>query len=169
MVKPDLTFRAGLEKDWPEIWQMIRPVFAAGETYPVSPDISETDAYTYWMKTPRATYIAMLPDGTLAGSYYIRPNQPDLGDHVCNCGYIVAENMRGSGIASRLCQHSQQIAVQLGFSAMQYNLVVASNEVAVHVWQKNGMEIIGTIRNAFRHSTLGLTDAHIMYKWLLDG
>lgn len=147
---------------------MIQPVFAAGETYPVAPDINEADARHYWLTSPRVTYNAFLPDGTLAGGYYIRPNQPTLGDHVCNCGYIVAETQRGHGIASRLCQHSQQIAVQLGFSAMQYNLVIASNEAALHVWQKNGMEIVGTIAKAFHHKRLGLTDAHIMYKWLLE-
>ncbi|MCB9399021.1 MAG: GCN5-related N-acetyltransferase [Acidobacteria bacterium] len=37
---------------------------------------------------------------------------------------------------------------------------------AVRLWQKLGFEIIGTMTKSFRHAKHGLTDAHIMYKWL---
>ena len=93
-------------------------------------------------------------------------NQPGLGSHVCNCGYIVSAAARGQGWASRFCQHSQVLAREMGFSAMQYNLVVTTNEAAVHVWQKNGFEIIGTLPRAFRSKSHGLVDAFVMYKWL---
>ena len=147
---------------------MIEPVFRAGETFPCAPDISKQDSHQYWVETPRATYVAVDDDGTILGSYYIRPNQPALGAHVCNCGYIVAEAARGKGIASALCQHSQAQALELGFTAMQYNLVVATNEAAIHIWKKNGLKIIGTLSGAFQHARLGLVDAYIMYK-TLDG
>jgi len=147
---------------------MIEPVFRAGETFPCAQNISKEDAHHYWVEPPRATYVAVDNDGTILGSYYIRPNQPALGAHVCNCGYIVAEAARGQGVASALCQHSQAQALELGFTAMQYNLVVATNEAAVHIWKKNGLEIIGTLPGAFRHPRLGLVDAYVMYK-TLDG
>jgi len=92
---------------------------------------------------------------------------PELGVHVCNCGYIVAEAARGQGVASALCQHSQSQALKLGFTAMQYNLVVATNEAAIHIWNKNGFIIIGTLPGAFRHSGLGLVDAFVIYKTLV--
>ncbi len=164
----ELAIQRFCNEDWPDLWTMIKPVFREGETYPCDPQISETNARAYWVETPRATYVARTLDGEIAGSYYVRPNQPTLGDHVCNCGYIVAEERRGQGVASRLCLHSQAQALSHGFSGMQYNLVIASNDTAVRVWQKAGLEIIGTIPKAFRHKKLGLVDAHIMYKWLID-
>ena len=102
------------------------------------------------------------------GTYYIKPNQPDLGGHVCNCGYIVSENARGKGIASEMCEHSQHEAVRRGFRSMQYNLVVTTNEGAIRLWKRHGFEVVGTLSEAFRHPQLGYVDAHVMYKKLVE-
>jgi ribosomal protein S18 acetylase RimI-like enzyme len=79
----------------------------------------------------------------------------------------VPRGARGQGIASAMCGHSQEIARELGFRAMQYNLVVATNQVAVRLWQKHGFRIVGTLSGAFRHPELGYVDAHVMYKSLV--
>jgi RimJ/RimL family protein N-acetyltransferase len=154
------------QKDWTATWQIIRPVFRAGETYPFSPDITEKEAHQAWVEMPSATFVAV--DGTLEvlGTYYIKPNQPALGAHVCNCGYIVAEKARGKGIASEMCKHSQREALSRGFRAMQYNLVVSTNEGAVRLWKRQGFEVVGTLPKAFRHQRLGFVDAFVMYKQL---
>jgi ribosomal protein S18 acetylase RimI-like enzyme len=159
------TIREFTEADWPQTWRIIEPVFRAGETYPCAREISEAESHSYWIDKPQATYIVEL-DGTILGSYYIKPNSEELGAHVCNCGYIVSKNARGQGVGSAMCAHSQDEAARLGFRAMQYNLVVASNEKAVRLWQKHGMQIVGTLPGAFRHAELGYVDAHIMYKEL---
>ena len=154
------------ESDWSLIWKILEPVFRSGETYAFSPDISETEAHKVWVENPIATYVAKDNFDNVLGTYFIKPNQPTLGAHVCNCGYIVGESARGKGIASSMCQHSQQAAKQLGFRAMQFNLVVSTNEVAVRLWQKLGFEIIGTLAEAFKHSKYGFVDAFVMYKQL---
>ena len=152
--------------DWAAAWQIIEPVFRAGETYAFAPDIAEAEAHKVWVEIPAATFIAEDEQNRILGTYYIKPNQPALGAHVCNCGYIVAEHARNRGIASEMCKHSQIEAVARGFRAMQYNLVVATNQAAVSLWQKHGFEVIGTLRNAFRHQRLGFVDALVMYKQL---
>jgi RimJ/RimL family protein N-acetyltransferase len=152
------------EVRWPNVWRIMQPVFKAGETYPYAPEISEAEAHAAWIEIPATTYVAVGSDGAVLGTYYIKANQPGLGGHVCNCGYIVAEAARGRGVASLMCEHSQREALRLGFLAMQYNLVVATNEQAVRLWQKHGFEIIGTLPNAFRHARFGLVNAHIMHK-----
>ncbi len=73
---------------------------------------------------------------------------------------------RGKGIASEMCEHSQREAITLGFKAMQYNLVVSTNETAIHLWKRHGFEVIGTLPEAFRHPQLGFVDAFVMYKKL---
>ena len=155
------------ESDWPVVWHIIEPVFRAGETYAFSRDISEDKAYNAWISLPKVTYVAVGQDGAILGTYYIKPNQPGQGNHICNCGYIVAENARGQGIASAMCEHSQRAAVAQGFRAMQYNLVVSTNSRAVRLWKKLGFDVIGTIPEAFRHPEHGYVDAYIMYKRLV--
>lgn len=152
--------------DWPSVWKIIEPVFRSGETYAFSTDISEAEARRAWIETPSVTYVAQDEEGAVLGTYYIKPNQPGLGSHVCNCGYIVAENARGRGVASLMCDHSQNEAKRLGFRAMQFNLVVSTNEGAVRLWQNLGFEIVGRLPGAFRHPRHGFVDAFVMYKRL---
>ena len=154
------------EPDWSAIWRIIEPVFRSGETYAFSPDITEAEAHRVWIELPAATLSAVDGEGTLLGTYYIKPNQPALGAHVCNCGYIVSDRARGRGIASRMCEHSQAQAREMGFLAMQYNLVVSSNAGAIKLWKRHGFGVIGTLPGAFLHSRLGYVDALVMYKQL---
>jgi ribosomal protein S18 acetylase RimI-like enzyme len=158
------TIEAAVEADWTQIWRILEPVFRAAETYPFPPGISEADARVAWMKVPQATYVARDAAGSVVGTYYLKPNQPGLGSHVCNCGYVVAEGARGQGVASRMCEHSQREAARLGFRAMQFNLVVSTNEKAVRLWKRLGFEIVGTLPAAFHHPRRGFVDAFVMYK-----
>ena len=154
------------QSDWLSVWKILEPVFRSGQTYAFSPKISESEAYRVWIETPTATYVAKDDSGNILGTYFIKPNQPSLGSHVCNCGYVVGEAARGQGIASLMCEHSQREAKRLDFRAMQFNLVVSTNKVAVRLWQKLGFQIVGTLPGAFRHSKYGFVDAFIMYKQL---
>jgi ribosomal protein S18 acetylase RimI-like enzyme len=62
--------------------------------------------------------------------------------------------------------HSQEIALELGYTAMQFNSVVSTNKIAIQLWQKLGYKIIGTIPNAYNHKKFGLVDSFIMHKHL---
>lgn len=105
--------------------------------------------------------------GAVIGTYFLKPNQPGLGSHVCNCGYVVAAQARGRGVAAAMCEHSQDQARALGFRAMQFNFVVATNESAVRLWQRQGFAVVGRLPGAFRHQKLGFVDALVMYKQLV--
>ena len=158
--------RAYQPSDWPDLWDILEPVFRSAETYAVAPDISAEDARRYWTELPLRTYVAEMDDGQLAGTYYLKTNQPGPGAHVCNCGYIVAPQARGQGIATQLCEHSQAIARQCGYEAMQYNFVASTNAAAVRLWLSHGFEIAGRLPGAFRHPQEGKVDAYVMYKTL---
>ncbi len=156
--------------DWPEIWAFMEGVFRSGDSYPNAIDTTEAQARTYWINAEKTIYVALSAQGPskgeIVGTYYVRPNSIGIAGHVCNCGYMVSPKARGQGIATRLCEHSQDVARVQGYLAMQYNLVVSTNLAAVSLWQKLGFDIVGTLPKAFRHKTLGFVDAYVMYKWL---
>jgi RimJ/RimL family protein N-acetyltransferase len=154
------------ESDWPAVWPILRVTFEAGDTYAFAPDSTEAEIHRAWVEVPSATHVACAPDGQVLGTYFIKPNQPALGAHVCNCGYVVAPSAQGRGIAAAMCAHSQAEAVAMGFRAMQFNLVVATNERAVRLWKRLGFSVVGTLPGAFRHLRLGYVDAHVMFKEL---
>ena len=67
-----------------------------------------------------------------------------------------------------MCVHSLDEARRLGFLAMQFNLVVSTNEAALHIWRKMGFDIVGTLPGAFHHQSLGYVDAYVMYRSLVE-
>lgn len=146
-------------------WPIFRDVVAAGDTYSYPPDIDEAQARAMWTSPPSRCFVAER-DGKVLGVYMLRPNQPGLGDHVANCGYMVLAQARGQGIASTMYEHSLAEARRAGFTAMQYNFVVSSNEGAVRLWQRHGFTIVGRVPGAFRHATLGPTDVLVMHRTL---
>ena len=162
-----LNIRDTTAADFHHIWPIFEEIVSQGETYPYPPGTSQQQAFHLWMEIPHKTYVAE-SDGKTLGTYYIKSNQAGLGSHVCNCGYMVSSMARGQGIATLLCEHSQQIALELGYKAMQFNLVVSTNEAAVHLWSKLGFETVGRLPKAFNHAKKGLVDAFVMYKWLTD-
>ncbi|KAF0093881.1 MAG: N-acetyltransferase GCN5 [Puniceicoccaceae bacterium 5H] len=164
----EITIRAFAAEDWPAVWQMLEPVFRAGETYPYARDIPEAEARRNWIELPKATFVAVGPAGALWGTYYLKPNQPGQGAHVCNCGYVTAAEAQGRGVATALCTHSQAEAVRQGFRAMQFNLVVSTNIRAVRLWQHLGFARVGTLPGAFCHPSAGEVDAYVMYQRLVD-
>ncbi len=161
-----LQIRPFQAEDWPALWPILQATIAKGDAYAFSPDSSEAEIYHAWIELPQVNYVATRDDGVLVGGYMLKPNQPGLGSHVCNCGYVVAEQTRGQGIAAQMCAHSQELAQHLGYHAMQFNFVVSSNLAAVHLWQKLGFSIVGTLPGAFAHTSLGYVDAHVMFKQL---
>ena len=153
------------ESDWPGLWRLLQATFAAGDTYSFAPDSTESDIRKVWIDAPLATFVATQGDALL-GTYFIKPNQPGLGAHVCNCGYVVAPEARGRGVAAALCEHSQRFAREQGFRAMQFNFVVATNERAVKLWERLGFATVGRLPGAFHHQRLGYVDALVMFKSL---
>lgn len=153
-------------EDWPRIWPIFHEVVAAGDSYPYRPDTSFEQGQQLWLEYPEATFMAV-ENSNVVGTYYLKPNQPGLGSHICNCGYMVASSARGQGVATFMCQHSQEMARQRGYRAMQFNLVVASNTKAVRLWRHLGYEVIGEVPAAFSAPDGGYHDALIMYKSLL--
>ncbi|WP_106477639.1 GNAT family N-acetyltransferase [Phytohalomonas tamaricis] len=160
-----LHIREAVPADFDSLWPILHAVFRAAQTYALAPDMTRDEAYTLWCETPLATFVAE-GEGEIIGTYYLKKNAAGPGDHVCNCGYIVAAEARGRGVAGAMCEHSQQIARTHGFKAMQFNSVVSTNEGAVRLWQKLGFDIVGTLPRAYRHTSLGFVDAYVMYKWL---
>ncbi|WP_028453896.1 GNAT family N-acetyltransferase [Chitinilyticum litopenaei] len=161
-----ITIRPITATDWPAVWPILQQTFASGDSYPFPPDSSEADIRHAWLDVPQQTFVACAEDGAIVGTYYIKPNQTGLGSHVCNCGYVVAPAASGRGIATTMCVHSQATALALGFRAMQFNLVVATNTRAVRLWRHLGFEQVGVLPGAFRHARLGYVDALVLFKTL---
>ena len=142
-----------------------RQIVAGEDVFAYPPETNFEEAQRIWIAPPTRAFVAER-DGAVVGSYMLRPNQPGLGAHVANAGYVVSPSARNQGIARALCEHSLATAAAAGFRAMQFNFVVATNESAVHLWTSCGFETVGRLPGAFRHARLGDVDVLIMYRQL---
>ena len=123
-----MKIREATKEDFDLIWPIFQEIVRAGETYVYPQNTSKEQALKIWMDTPKKTYV-LEEDGDLLGTYYIKTNQAGPGNHVCNCGYMVSSNARGRGLATAMCEHSQDIAKEMGYKAMQFNFVAQAMKV----------------------------------------
>lgn len=152
-------------RDGGAVWGLLRPVLAAGDTYDWPRDWSEREALDAWF-APRAAVFLAEQAGVALGASFIRPNGLGGGAHVANAGFVVSEEARGRGIGRALGLHALETARALGYAAMQFNHVIASNRPAVALWTSLGFRELGRAPKAFRLPTSELTDQIILFQEL---
>ena len=157
--------RQATELDFDSIWEIFHRVVQQGDTYAFDPATTKDEARSIWTAPHVATYVAET-DGVVVGTYILKPNQPGLGSHVANAGYMVHPDHAGRGIGRRMCEHSMIEARKAGYLAMQFNIVVSTNESAIALWTKMGFSVVGVLPKVFRHRGLGLVDAYVMHRFL---
>ncbi len=158
-------FRTASADDWVRIWPVFHAVVASGDTYMFDPSISEAAAKALWLTVGDArerTYLAESGDAVV-GTAILRPAQPGLGSHIANAAWMIHPDAAGRGIGRRFAQHVLDEARDLGFEAMQFNAVVASNSRAIELWRSLGFDVVGRIPAAFRTRRGGREDVLIMH------
>jgi len=153
--------RPATAEDDDAVWSLFQEVVRAGDVFAYDATTTREEVRKLW--TP--AHVALL-GGEVVGSYYVKPNQPGRGAHVCNAGYMVAASARGRGIGRAMGEHSIVEARRLGYRAMQYNFVVATNIGALALWEKLGFQVVGRLPQAFRHPQQGLVDALVLHRLL---
>src|SRR5262245_28018390 len=157
-----MTIRRAETGDRNAIGRILEPVIRAGETYTLPRDLSREEALEYWFSDGKQVWVAEEADGII-GTYFLKANQRGGGSHVANCGYMTATELQGRGVARAMCEHSLRIARERGFSAMQFNFVVSTNDRAVRLWRSFGFDVVGILPGAFLSPSQGYVDAFVMY------
>lgn len=159
-----MLIREATADDWPSIWPFLREIVAAGETYTLPLDISESLAREIWMlPAPNRTVVAVDDDGTVLGSAKMNQNHLGPASHIASASFMVDGQYSGRGVGRALGEYVVEWARAAGFRAMQFNAVVESNTRAVALWKSLGFEIIGTLPEGFLHPVKGYVGLHIMH------
>jgi len=155
---------------WPAIWIIYEPIVRAGETY-AFPEPPQVDgARGLWLeRPPGVTVVATVDDVSggptqhVVGSAKMGPNRPGRGSHVATASFMVHSEHRGGGVGRALGEHVVAWSRRQGYRAIQFNAVVETNTVAVHLWRSLGFTVIGTVPRAFDHPAHGLVGLHVMH------
>ena len=160
-----LEIRKAISADAGQIWKIIQPIILNGDTYVFDPKSTKEEMLAYWYGQDKHTYVATEND-KIVGTFFIKDNQPGLGSHIANAAYMTLPAASGQGIGKTMGEFSLEEAKRLGYKAMQFNIVIKSNERALRLWDKLGFKIVGEIPEAFNHMQHGLTNAYILYRKL---
>ncbi len=151
------------ESDWPQVWEIVRSVVRAADTFPFDPAMTEQEARATWLEAPPGETVVALDGDEVLGTAKVGTNRPGPGSHVATASFMVAPVSRGRGVGTALCRFALEWAKQRGYAGMQFNAVAASNTTAVELYRKAGFEIVGTVPGAFAHPAQGRVGLHIMY------
>ncbi|WP_336517162.1 GNAT family N-acetyltransferase [Pollutibacter soli] len=160
-----LNIRLFQTSDFKQVLNILKEVVSGGDTYSLSPQSTDEELESFWFAKGNHVYVCAQGDDVI-GTFFIRNNQPGLGSHIANAGFMVSKYYGGRGAGRMMGEFAIVEAKQLGFDAMQFNYVVKSNTYAVELWKKLGFQVMAEIPDAFRHITLGLTPVYIMYRKL---
>lgn len=137
------------EEDRGELFELFEGIVARGEGFPQASPLSESAFDAAWGAGVTAVVIARLDPASadLVGAYSLKPNFPGRAGHIANAGYVVDGRWRGRGVGRALVEDSIVRARQLGFDAMQFNLVFESNP-ARRLYEELGFVVTGRVPDA---------------------
>ncbi|KAL6709664.1 Protein spt10 [Coniothyrium glycines] len=140
----------------------------SGDTYPMADALPLATFGPYWF----GTFAAVMFLGTwggaaeveaavggaggrgweevVLGSFYVKPNYPGRSSHVCNGGFLVAEEKRGLGVGGHLGRAYLAWAPRLGYEYSVFNLVYETNTASLRIWDSLGFERIGRVKKCGR-------------------
>jgi len=155
------------EKDEECLYQIFQEVVDVGTLFPY--ECSSTQEFHQQFLNPAGqVYVCCSSEKEVVGGFYLRPNFSGRSSHIVNAAYMMRSTHRGKGIGALFIKASLHLAKSLGFEAMQFNMVLSQNLVAIRLYQRLGFSIIGTIPEAVRKPDGGYQDGYVMYRKLND-
>lgn len=148
--------------DRKELYELFLEIIKEGNSYPQTLPYSFEDFLSYFF--PKGSIILICKKkNKIIGGFYLKPAFPGRSSHVANCGYIVKKEYRGEGIGFYLGKCSIDIAKELRYKSIIFNLIFKENISAIKLWEKLGFKIIGSIPNAVKQDDEKFQDAYIMF------
>lgn len=101
--------RADIQTDLDKVRDIFKNVISTGDTYVFDPNTPKNSLLKHWFADYMDTFVAADNDEIL-GTYIIKANQIDLGNHIANCSYMVNPKYHGHNTGTLLCEHSIHFA-----------------------------------------------------------
>lgn len=148
-------------KDEASLYEIFREVVETGKQFPYESS-SREEFQRQFLNPQGKVYVCRSAAQEVVGGFYIRANYSGRAEHIANAAYMIRSQSRGQGIGTLLVKASLQIAKELGFKTMQYNMVFSQNEGAVRLYQRLGFSIVGILPDAIRNPDSSYQDGYVM-------
>ncbi|PKM86278.1 MAG: GNAT family N-acetyltransferase [Firmicutes bacterium HGW-Firmicutes-12] len=143
----EVVIRKYQNSDLPSMIRIWNLVVDDANAFPQMEKLNEEDAKIYF-DFQTFTGVAIGEDQVL-GLYILHPNNVGRCGHIANASYAVCESYRGYHIGEKLVRHSMKMGREFGFSLLQFNAVVSTNDGAIHLYERMGFHRVGVIPNGY--------------------
>lgn len=151
------------DADWPRVWEIVREVIQARDTFTYDPDMTPDQARRVWVVEPPGSTVVAVDGDRIVGTAHLETNKPGPGSHVSTASFMVAADARGRGVGRAMVEYALAWAKERGYAGMQFNAVAETNHAAVELYKHLGFAVVGTVPGAFEHPELGRVGLHVMY------
>jgi L-amino acid N-acyltransferase YncA len=151
-------------KDKEALYEIFQQVVDSGQ-FPYESS-SRDEFERQFFSSKEHLYVCHSLDGDIIGGFYIKPNFLGMSNQIANAGFMVRDTHRGRGLGSLLVKASLHLAKDLGFRAMQFNMV--SNTLHVKLYEKIGFKVLGIVPQAVPYRSGKYHDSFIMHRFLTN-
>lgn len=155
------------QEDENALYDIFKQVVDSGAEFPYESN-SIQEFHRQFFAPKAKVYVCRSLNGKVIGGFYIKPNFSGRCSHIANAAYMITNSYRGQGIGTLLVNASLEIARNLGFTAMQFNMVLSQNTIAINLYKKLGFKIAGTIPQAIRNKDGSHQDGYILFRTLTN-
>jgi len=153
------------EKDEKGLYEIFQEVVDSSSQFPY--ECSSIEEFHRQFFTPQGqVYVCHSLEGEVIGGFYLKANYSGRSSHIANAAYMIRNTYRGKGVGSLLVKASLHLAKDLGLHAMQFNMVLSQNKLAVKLYERLGFNIVGTIPQAVRNLDGSFQDGYVMHRKL---
>lgn len=153
------------EKDEEGLYEIFQEVVDSGSQFPY--ECSSIEEFHRQFFTPQGqVYVCHSLRGEVVGGFYLKANYSGRSNHIANAAYMIRNTYRGKGVGSFLIKASLHLAKDLGLHAMQFNMVLSQNKLAVKLYERLGFNVVGTIPQAIRNPDGSFQDGYVMHRKL---
>lgn len=141
-----MIIRKVLESDYGELKPLLEqslssPSISDLSTYPTMDAITK-----FWLHPSTISYVAILDD-QIVGALTIKENHPELGAHIAHASYLIAPEHLFKGYEFIMCVFSLNLARNLGFLSIQFDLIIKPEQHELPKWEELGFSVIGELEN----------------------
>jgi len=155
------------QKDEETLYEIFQDVVDSGSQFPYESSSIE-EFHRQFFTAQGQVYVCHSLDGKVIGGFYLRANFSGRSSHIANAAYMIRNTYRGKGLGSLLIKASLHFAKDLGFQAMQFNMVLSQNTLAVKLYERLGFSVVGIIPQAVRNPSGNYQDGYVMHRKLDD-
>lgn len=153
------------QKDEEAFYEIFQDVVDSGSQFPYESSSVE-EFHRQFFTGQGQVYVCHSLDGKVIGGFYLRANFSGRSSHIANAAYMIRNTYRGKGLGSLLIKASLHLAKDLGFQAMQFNMVLSQNTLAVKLYERLGFSVVGIIPQAVRNPSGNYQDGYVMHRKL---